>query len=167
MAVVNTLATALSNAEATPIVFNNSRVTRMPAWLGVGTLEATVADDVGSTYRLVRVPSNARIEEVLLSADAAGATGMVDVGVYQTADNGGLVVDADHFASSVDLGAGAITRVDVTHESAVYGIEDLEKPLWEALGLTEDPFVDYDIAATVTEIHADGGTVSLSVKYGQ
>lgn len=61
MAAEHSKATALSNADSVPRIINNARVMRMPAWEAVGTVEATGAADIGSTYRLCRVPSNARI----------------------------------------------------------------------------------------------------------
>jgi hypothetical protein len=49
----------------------------------------------------------------------------------------------------------------------VFGIEDVEKPLWEALGLTADPVRDYDIALTLTAANGAGATpdVTLRVRY--
>ena len=165
MATVTLKSTPITNADATPKVTNNPGVTDGMLRRAVGTLENEAADDVGSTYRMVRVPSNAHISRVEYAADAAGATGQVNIGVYQTADNGGAVVDEDHFASALDPGAAAIGRTEVTHESAVYPIESAEMPLWEALGLSADPGIDYDIVITVAEIIADVGTQTLWVAY--
>jgi hypothetical protein len=165
MALVALKSTAVTNADATPVVINNPAASAGMLRAVAATLENTASDSVGSTYRMVRVPSNARIHRVIYAADAAGATGQVDVGVYQTAENGGAVVDADHFASALDPGAGAVASTDVTHESGVYGIDDVVKPLWEALGLSSDPKRDYDIVLTVVEIMADAGTQMLKVEY--
>lgn len=157
--------TPITNANASPKVANNPGVSDGMLRRAVGTLENVAADSAASIYRMVRVPSNAHIHSVQLASDDGGATGMVDCGVYQTSDNGGAVVDADHFASAVDLGAGAVGRTDITHESAVYGLEDAEKSLWSVLGLSADPGIDYDIALTVTEVIADVGTKTLWVEY--
>jgi hypothetical protein len=47
----------------------------------------------------------------------------------------------------------------------VYGANDIEKPLWEALGLTSDPGVDYDVAITLTT--AQGvGTADMALRVG-
>ena len=165
MATVTLKSTPITNADATPKVTNNPGVTDGMLRRAVGTLENEAADDVGSTYRMVRVPSNAHISRVEYAADAAGATGQVNIGVYQTAANGGAVVDEDFFASALDPGAAAIGRTEVTHESAVYGLEDVEKALWTALGLSADPGIDYDIVITCSEIIADVGTQTLWVEY--
>ncbi len=166
MAQVSTLSsTPVTNADATPKVANNPGVSDGMLRRAAGTVENLAADSAASIYRMVRVPSNAHIHKVTYAADAAGATGQVDIGVYQTAANGGAVVDADHFASALDPGAAAIAETDVTHESGVYNIAECEEPLWEALGLTSDPGIDYDIAITVSEIIADAGTQMLKVEY--
>ena len=72
------------------------------------------------------------------------------------------MVDADHFASAQSI-ATALKNSDVTHESGVFDIDDVEKPLWEALGLTADPQRFYDIAVTLTAAAGSAGTVSAKV----
>lgn len=152
--------TPITNADATPVVFNDSGVAGGIVRQAVGTLEHA-GGDLGSTYRMVRVPSNATGIAVVLSADDAGATGLIDIGLYRTAGDGGAVVDADFFASAYDVKTAAIAQVEVQHESAVYGLEDIEKPLWEALGLSADPGVLYDIVITSTEALGTASTLSI------
>lgn len=164
MAVVNLKASAITNSDATPPVLNNPTVQHQFLRESVGTLEAGNGDSIGSTYRLVRVRSNARISAVVLLNDALGVGAAADVGIYRTADDGGAVVDADLFASAAAV-ADASAGTDVTHESGVFGVEDVEQPLWQALGLAADPGVDYDIVATLTAATAAAGTVSAKVRY--
>ena len=147
MAVVNTKAQALQNADAKPVVFNNARVTRMDLHASVGTVESVSGDNTGSTYRTSRFPSNAKVSEVLLSNDALGGGCAADIGIYLAEE--GAVVDADVFGSAVSLIA-AQTKLDVTHESGVYDFADIDKPIWEVLGLSADPQVDYELVATLT-----------------
>lgn len=166
MAVENLTSSSITDADATPKVKVNARLMGASIREAVGTKQASASASIGSTYRLCRIPSNARISEVILSCDAFDTTGAADVGIYQTADNGSAVVDADFFASAVVLTA-ALPNTAVTHESGVFGIEDVEKPLWEALGLTADPFRDYDVALTLTAANGAGATpdVTLRVRY--
>lgn len=164
MATVSVSSTQITNRDASPRVMNNARLTKGAMQIACGTLEATAADDIGSKYKLCSIPSNARVAQVLLSCDSLGTAGAVDLGIYQTTDNGGAVVDADHFASAQVL-TTALKNSDVTHESGVYGVEDIEKPLWEALGLSADPKRDYDVVATVTAANISAGTISLQVIY--
>jgi hypothetical protein len=108
------------------------------------------------------------VSRVLLSCDAI-TTCAGDVGVYQTTDNGGAAVDVDFFASAQSL-AAALANSDVTHEAdaadagAGYGLADVEKQLWQALGLTADPCRDYDVAVTLTAAAGSAGTVGLKVQ---
>ena len=88
----------------------------------------------------------------------------MDVGVYRTDDDGGAVVDADHFASATVV-TSALVDSNVAHESGVYGIEDKNKPLWEALGLSADPQIWYDIVGTVTTDMGGAGTLMLEATY--
>ena len=91
---------------------------------------ANAADDSGtSIHRFCRVPSNARISQILFSTGDATTAGALDIGIYQTAENGGAVVDADLFASAVDLTGGPFYNVDETYESGQYTMADV-------LGLT-------------------------------
>jgi hypothetical protein len=82
------------------------------------TVAATIA--ANDTVRLVRVPSNARISQVLLSTGDATTAGAVNIGVWQTNDNGGAVVDADLFASALALTGGPFNNSDQTFESGEY-----------------------------------------------
>jgi hypothetical protein len=132
--------------------------------VSAGIAEAGAADDIGSKYYMCSLPSNARVMQVLLSCDSVGTTGTADIGIYQTTKNGSAVVDADHFASAQAL-TTALKNSDVTFESGVYGVEDIEKPLWEALGLSADPKIDYDVVLTLTQATVGGGTLSLQVIY--
>lgn len=165
MAVVHLKSTQVTNSDASPPVLNNANVDGGIVRCVAGVVTNSAADDVASTYRYCRVPSCARIKRVTYASAAAGATGQLDIGVYQTAANGGAVVDADLFASAVDPGGGAIAPTDVTHESGQYTYAESLLPLWQALGLSADPQREYDIAATVTEIMADAVAHKVEVEF--
>lgn len=156
--------TIISNRAATPRVANDPWNDAKMKTTGVGSLEVSTAEDTADELRFVRVRSNAVIKQVLLSCDAVAVGGAMDVGVYQTDDNGGAVVDADHFASA-QVVTSALVDSNIAHESAVYGIEDKNKPLWEALGLSEDSHLWYDIVGTVTTDMGGAGTVMIEVTY--
>ena len=171
MAVVNTKSTAITNADAGTGTLTNAAVIGAVLKEAVGTLEAVSGDSIGSVYRLARVPSNARMSRVLLCNDAI-TTCAADVGPYRTAADGGAVVDADFFGSAVSLASAVLSYTDVTHESGGSGnqfgeIANVEKPLWQALGLSADPGVLYGIALTLTAAAGSAGTVSLKAQYVQ
>lgn len=163
MAVANTKSTHITNADATPAVLTSSYLSKGTVYEAVGTVETLAADDASSVYRLCRVPSNARITSILLAADAITGASASDVGVYQTAQNGGAVVDADEFASDVDISSG-IAFTEVINEAAATEIADVEKRLWEKIGESADTKRDYDICVTVNDVTA-AGTISMKVQY--
>lgn len=161
MAVVNTKSTQITNADATPNVLNNDFVAKGALFESVATVEVAAADDDGSVYRMVRVPSNARISEVLRANDAITTGTVYDIGVYQTADNGGAAVSANLFANDIDLSSASTGFVQTTGVD----IANCEKRLWELLGLTADSFRDYDICFTGATVGSGAGTLSLKVRY--
>lgn len=161
MAAENLLSGAITNRDATPRVANSAQggIVRK-VW---GYIEAA-GGDAGSTYRFCSIPSNARAISVEIATDDLGTGCTLNVGLYQTTGNGGAVVDADFFASAVDVATAAVAITDITHESAVYGLEDYEKPLWEALGLSADSHREYDVTA-VSVSAAVTGTILVKVTY--
>lgn len=165
MAVVTTKSGPITNRDATPVVLNNSSVAAGKLQEFAGTLESVSGDSIGSKYIFGQVPSNARISQVLLYCDDVGTTTISDFGIYKNTADGGAVVDADFFASAVSLKDGALNGSDITHESGAYDIDDVEKPLWLALGLSADPCLMYDVVGTLTAASDAAGTISLKVKY--
>lgn len=162
----NVNSTWITNAVASPptLTSANKSVGMMRSAKSAATVSATQAS--GDTIRLVRVPSNARIDAVLLTTADATTAGNINIGVWQTTGNGGAVVDADLFASALALTGGPFVRSDQTWESGEYTYAESCKPLWEVLGLTTDPCREYDIVAEVsTTFDAAGTTIVLEVQY--
>ena len=165
MAEVHLKSGNITSRDATPRVKGASSIAGGVMHGTRGTLEATAADDIASTYRFCQVPSNCVVSQVLVYADDQGTAGDMDIGIYQTTENGGAVVDADHFAAAVDLNAAALHGYDATHRSSANGMEEAEKPLWQALGLTSDPCRMYDVVGTLTEANSAGATITVKVSY--
>lgn len=163
MAVVNTKSSSITNRDATPSVASNSRLTKSNTMSGIGVVAVANGDSIASTLRLTSVPSNARISQVLLTSTAI-TSAAADLGLYQTADNGGLVVDADFFASAASL-AAAQSNVDVTRESGIVTVANIELPIWQALGLAADPSRDYDVVLTLTAAATAAGNAAVEIRY--
>lgn len=162
----NVNSTWITNVVATPAVATNSNKSAgsVRSAKSVATVSATQTS--GDTIRLVRVPSNARIDQVLLSTGDATTAGAIDIGIYQTVANGGAVVDADLFASALALTGGPFNNSDQTFESGEYTYAESALPLWEVLGLSSDPNREYDVVATVTTTgDGMGTTMALEVRY--
>lgn len=165
MAVVAVKSSLITNADAVPAVLNNPRVDGGFERIEIATAAITDTDSIGSTYRMFRVPSNAVMTDLRIYSPDIGTTTISDIGLYRTAKDGGAVVDADFFASAVSLKDGALNGVDVLHESAVFSIANSGKELWEALSLTADPGVFYDVAFTLTAAADATATVKLIGRY--
>lgn len=137
-------------------------------------------DAAGSTYQMVRVPTNCVVKHVWLASAAQGA-GAVDIGVYYSdstidgtaAANQGLVVPTTgktFFASQISL-ASAVQQTDEIFQNLANSGSNtpalINTPLWLALGLTTNPGGFFDIVLTVdtTAITTGGGVVSLQVDY--
>lgn len=111
---------------------------------------ANAADDSAtSVYRICRVPSNARILGVKLTTGDASTAGNINVGVYETEENGGAAVDADLLATAFDLTNGPYVQAEIS-DLTQYTAAERAQPLWQVLGLAKDPHKEYDVAATVS-----------------
>lgn len=163
MAVVNVKSAQITNADASPAVYNNTLVQHGRVKSSVAFADFA-ASDATSIARVLRVPSSARVTRLEYAADDLGTGGTIDIGLYRTTADGGAVVDDDFFASALDTDSAAVARTDITYESAVVGIEKAGMALWEQLGNSADTFVDYDIVV-LRNTAAGTGTVTLWLEY--
>lgn len=146
-----------------------------------GFVTTVSGDASGSTYQMVRVPTNASIKQVLFSVQAMSA-GAFDIGVYYStssidgtpAGNTTLTVvpgtsSKTFFASQISA-ASAVAQTDETFQNAAtstaYQQSQLNKRLWDALGLATDPGGFFDIVCTCdTTAVTTGALMSLTVNY--
>lgn len=165
MAVVTTKSGSITNRDATPQVMSNAILNGGMIRECAGTVELANGDSIGSKYIMCTLPSNARVSSILIYLDAI-TTCAADFGLYQTTANGSAVVDADFFASAQSLASASALGIEVAHEATgTYDIDDAEKPLWSALGLSSDPGIGYDLVATLTAAAGSAGTLSVKAKY--
>lgn len=165
MAVVNTKSTLITNADNTTYTLTKKDLAAGVVKVARATVETANGDDIASVYRFFRLPSRARVVSLQLYSDDIGTTTIADFGLYRTAADGGAVVDADAFASAVSLKDGAVSGTEIQHESAVYGVEDVETQLWQIAAATTDPNIMYDVCATLTAAADAAGTISLVCLY--
>ena len=144
-----------------------------------GTVTTVSADAAGSTYQMVRVPTNASIKYIGFSAKAMGA-GTMALSVYYSdskidgtaAANQGLVVPttgSQFFSAAIDC-SSAVNQTDETFGNAATGGANdqtkINKRLWDALGLTTDPGGFFDIVAVCTTTAVTtGAAMSLQAEY--
>lgn len=167
MAVEAKKSTAITNATATPPVINSANVEKGKLRESQGFAVIGNGDSVGSTYRLARIRSSDRMSEIKVYSPDIGTTTAGDLGLYRTNPDGGAVVDVDFFVSALSLNGGALNGSDITFEAAAAGglIANAEKRVWECLGLTSDPFLEYDIALTLTGAADAAGTALFRFRF--
>lgn len=165
MAVVAKKSTGLTNRDSSPRVINNPQAHNAMLRSFVGSVAVANGDSVGSTLRFGRIPSNALVFGLQVYCPDIGATTAMDLGLYRTTEDGGAAVDADVFASAVSLSGGALNGGDVAHESGVFSLANAEKRLWEVLGLSTDPKVEYDVTGTLTGAADAAGDIAVKCLY--
>lgn len=149
---------ALANLDATPILRANPWVHGGNAKHFAGTVEAANGDSIGSTYRFFRIGSWMRPAALTLYCDAiTGAAG--DLGLYRVPADGGAVVAAALFASAQSIAAANVAGLQIRFEAD--DIANVEKRIWELLGLAADPNLEYDVTLTLTAAATASGTLAL------
>lgn len=152
MAVVNQTSNAVLNAQNK--VLSSAYTVYGDPLESVGFAAVATSDSIGSTYRLARVRSTARVASLFVVNDAL-TTMTANVGLYTI--NGGAAVNATLFGSAVALGTagrselltGAITAANV------------EKRVWELLGLSQDPNLEYDLVFTTVAAATAAGNLAV------
>lgn len=164
MAVANRLSVHITQRDAAPRALNPSAAAGGMMRGFVGKVLTVATDDINSVYRFAQVPSSAVMHTLrLYSADIGSSAAAADIGLYSTTEDGAAVVDQDFFASAVNLNAGALNGTDVLYEAdSAFPVSKSEQRIWEALGLSTDPRIMYDVCLTATG--AIDAAVSIALK---
>lgn len=105
-------------------------------------------------FPLLRAWTGWTLDSFIFATAAWGTSGVVEIGAYDTAENGGAVIDADAFASALDVSA-ALARIDLVSESLVMDYDEINNTLRDLLGIaTTVPHKWVDICLTATNIGA-------------
>lgn len=167
--------TPITNLDSSPFI-QNTIGEGAPGFLREveATLTITTGKTSGSTYRMVRLPPNAKVKSVEAWCDVAVTTATFDIGIYYsdatndgtTNANQGLVINADHFGSAVAL-AAVVTPTEYTFEATTYIGADTLKELWNttASGLTANPGGMIDVVLTNTSTNSGAAVVNVRVRY--
>lgn len=166
MGTANTKCNNVTNLDATPRVMNPTYLMGGILKEQVGTVEIAAADDNNSVYRVGRVHSSWRISDIVRYNDAITSGADYDVGLYDTAANGGAVVNINCFADAVSLVSASVTGTkDLYEAGSDVGVEDIEQRVWEMAGLTEDPGKFMDVCYTGVTVGSGAGTLSVKIRY--
>ncbi len=174
----NLLSTAITSLNATPAVRSTAGKGGVgPLLTVVGTTAAlTTGNTAGGVLRMVRLPSNAMVQEVSWAVAAATTTFDCDVGVYYSNAYDGTTaahvaaadtaIDADRFGSAIDMHSVSTTGwTHCTFEANIFTPVMCTQPLWQASGLTSDPGGFIDICFTNTTTTSGAPVPSCRVDY--
>lgn len=172
MAVETIKSAPIINLDATPAVPNTEGEGATARLKQVqGFVTASAAASIASKYLLARIPSNAKVKDVILESEAQAA-GATDVGLYYSdstidgtsASLQGTVISAAFFGSAVSLAAAS--RASIVNESGTYTLDKRNQPIWQAAGLASDPGGFFDVVATLTTAITTGtGKLGAEVLY--
>lgn len=164
MAVVNTKSTIITLRDAGKIV---------PAYLSgavrcqaAATVEVAASDDNNSVYKFLRVHSSWRAVSLEIFNDAITSGTVFDFGLWETEENGGAVVSQEFFVSDLTMATARTTSPgQMIFEAG--DIADIEKRIWQRLGLAADPGKEYDLCAIGTTVGSGAGTISIQFAWVQ
>lgn len=174
MAQVSTLkSTSITTLDAAPPNIGPTAGQGASGKLKVSTDYVTTvsADSATSTYRMIRIPSNAIIKQLLCEA-AAMSAGKFELGVYYSDSvsdagisglNTGVVnsQSALFIASDGLVCTSAVALADYTNSSGSYTINLRNTELWSVCGLTTDPGGFFDLVFTCTTAVTTGAYLGL------
>ena len=184
MAIVNTLASLVSNYDATPRIISSGYEAGANDTITCGVVAAVSTDSIGSTYRFGFVPSGARLEDIQIQNDATTA-GVWQLGVYNntqqpiTTVTAGVKTTAAAGAvpvtnANVIFGTGISTAAANTVWKSVYAPTILAAAItasntrlrvWELLGLDADPVYEFHMVLTATTAPTANGKIALQFSW--
>lgn len=168
---------SITNLDATPVVVNATGV-------GAGGYLKNVSDYVtpttgglgstSSTYRILRLPTNAKLKALTLTADEEldTSTGLkFDVGAYYSdstvdgtpAADQGTAIGVALFASQLVF-QSAFQKVNAL---TAYAVAAQNEPLWKGLGLSADPggFIDVVVGVHTAATSAQSTNLQAQAEY--
>jgi hypothetical protein len=164
MAVVTRKSAVITARDQASRALSDSELFNARKKVAKGLITITSGDSATSKYLVCPIPSNAIIHSVKLSCPDIGTTTTADVGLYKSTLDGGAVVDADFFSAAVSLKDGALAKSEVVNGN-VLTVANMEKRIWEALGLSVDPGLMYDVVLTLVGAADAGGAVFVEIEY--
>ena len=172
--VVNTLSTQLTHRDATPKVLESPSTQDGLVRSSIAQVTIGSTDSSTSVYRMVSIPSNARIVGLSITTDTtAGGSCAGTLGLYDTTANGSAgIASHDQFGTAIDLHTAALSKSNVMFHSgaATNGLTaaNAGKAIWDFLALSPavDPSKFYDICFTTTADNSSNAVVfNLHVEY--
>ncbi len=174
MAVVDLYSATLTDLQASPPVVNS--VLHNHGRLRIKTDSVTTAsgDTDASTFRFFRVRSSDSIKSLQVRSDGIANGTDYDCGLYTINAGSVLTNGVDVYADGFDLGTlvptvphvlASASYLELRFGDATTSImSDINNQVWQDLGLTVDPFLEYDVVLTGNTVGA-GGIIQLTMLY--
>lgn len=157
MAVVNTKSASVTARDATPNTLSNPRFHSI---YDGGPVDVAAADDDGSVYRVCRAHTSQRLFSVHITNAAITSGTDWDFGAYETAANGGALIDKDNIVDARTMASAVAVPTALAFTTG----SDYGKRLWEILGYTSDPCKEIDLAWTANTVGSGAGTITTWVE---
>lgn len=169
----------IANRDASPTVLTDPIVSKGDAKEVIGVESVPQTADIGSTVKLLSIPSGSRLAALEYAVANVGlGTSAIDVACWfptaipnmsnvqlQSSVVAGRLISSSAFKANI---AGVDTGIEWTDGLAPISTNTLQKrsqPLWQALGLAADPNIDIDIGFTVRTTNSLGAYVGLRGRY--
>ena len=182
MAIVTTKSASITNWDANPIFIPTTGEGNEGPLRSVNdSAPIATTDSIGSTYRLVRIPTNAKVKKVWLSSlVATTAAGDIDVAFSDSTTDGtqqslagGIIqisaADNKLFGSAQSFAAQNPPVDKIFAGTFTPAFQNL--PLWQVLvnlgatGFVSDPGGFFDIVLKTTAAATVAGTLNVEVDY--
>lgn len=133
--------------------------------IAVANFEVAAADSDGDVYRVFKsLPPSIIPLKIEVKNDAITGGTSYDLGTFEP--NGGAVIDADEFASAVDMSSARTVPLDIITEAM--DIANVGKKLYEIVGHTIKTRKEaYDIGFTANTVGSAAGTIQCILYYVQ
>lgn len=158
MAVVNEKSSYLDGFDSEPITLGTAGLHGGVTRSYTIVHEVTAGDSATSTYRLLRLPSNARLlGSSTISLDDLASTGSptIDIGIVNVTGETRITDDPDGINDGIDAATAA------TGTTLIKSINNFGKKLYEFVdGQTSDPKGDLEVMMSIVDADVNsGGTV--------
>lgn len=174
----NLYSTLITNRDATPKVLTDGFIAEGTLTQGYGFIFSGASDVAGTAYKLVSVPSNARLNALGLTNTTLGNSSVIDIGVWYptvvptgggaflAASLGGTMIGSSNFTTGMLGDTANVTPLEMIKTTNTrQGPNYQEMPLWQMLNLTTDPECMIDIGVSVRVAVATAGYVGLRATY--
>ncbi len=170
--------TLITNRDANPKVLTDGAVSGGQMSMSYGFIYTGASDAAGTNYKMVQVPSSARLSSLGFINTTLGNSSSIDTTVWYptTVPSGGGAFLAQSVAATVISSSCFKTAIlgDTTNATYLELISTAntlnypqyrELPLWQVVGLTSDPEIEFDIGFSVRVAVATAGYIGLNATY--